>query len=226
MKTVSMSGSLRENVGKKDAKKHRREGNIPCVLYGGKEQIHFTLSEKDFSRIIFTPEVFILSLSINDKQYTTILQDVQYHPVTDVVLHVDFLEVIPGKPVIIGLPVKFKGNPPGVLKGGRLQKRRLKLIAKGLIEDLPDFIEVDISGLDLNENVKVGDISMKGLEFLDPATSEIVGVKTSRGAGMAEEEEEVEEAVEGAEGGEEGEGAEAKDGGESPQEEGGDKAAE
>jgi large subunit ribosomal protein L25 len=182
------------------------------------------LSDKDFSHIIFTPEVFILNLSIDNKQYTTILQDVQYHPVTDVVLHVDFLEVLPGKPVVIGLPVKFVGNAPGVLKGGRLQKRRLKLIARGQVEDLPDFIEVDISGLDLNENVKVGDITLKGIEFLDPASSEIVGVKTSRGAGMAEEEEEVEEAVEGAEG-EEGEGAEAKEGDESPKEEGGAETA-
>ena len=108
MKTVSLSGSLRENVGKKDAKKNRREGKVPCVLYGGKEQIHFQMEEKAFTKIVFTPEVFIINISIGDKQYQAILQDIQYHPVTDVILHADFLEILPGKHISIGVPVKLK----------------------------------------------------------------------------------------------------------------------
>ena len=139
MKTVSMSGSPRENVGKKDAKKARREGRVPCVLYGGKEQIHFSLLEKDFVKIIFTPEVYILNIGIDGNQYTAILQDIQYHPVTDSILHADFLELTPGKPVVIGIPVKFTGDPPGVLLGGRLRKKIRKLIVKGMVDDLPEY---------------------------------------------------------------------------------------
>ncbi len=209
MKTVSLSGSPRENVGKKDAKKHRREGKIPCVLYGGKEQVHFTIPEKEFSKIIFTPEVYILKISINGSEYQAILQDVQYHPVSDVVLHADFLEVIPGKPVVIGVPVKVTGNAPGVIKGGKLRKKLRKLLVKGLVEDLPEVIEISISKLDLNDNVKVRDLSLPNLEFMNHPNSEILGVKTARGAGMDEPEEEEEEG-EGAEGGEEGAPAEGE----------------
>jgi large subunit ribosomal protein L25 len=201
MKTVSMSGSLRENVGKKDAKKARREGKIPCVLYGGKEQVHFTLGEKEFSKIIFTPEVFVLNISINGTSYKAILQDVQYHPVTDVILHVDLLQVIDGKPVIIGVPVIFTGTAPGILKGGRLRKRLNKLLVKGLVDDLPEHIEISISDLDLNDSIKVKDITFANLEFMESPGTEIVGVKTARGAGMGDEpEEEEEEGVEAAEG--------------------------
>lgn len=201
-----MSGSPRENVGKKDAKKNRREGKIPCVLYGGKEQVHFTIPDREFSKIIFTPEVYILKLDVNGTEYQAILQDVQYHPVTDVVLHADFLELIPGKPVIIGVPVVLTGSAPGVIKGGKLRKKLRKLIVKGLVDDLPEKIEISVSKLDLNDNVKVKDLSFANLELMDHPNSEIVGVKTSRGAGMDEPEEE--EEAEGAEGEEGAEGAE------------------
>ncbi len=208
MKTVSMSGSLRENVGKKDAKKHRREGKIPCVLYGGEKQIHFTVEDKDFEKIIFTPEVYIINLNIDGKDITAILQDVQYHPVTDSVLHADFLEVLKGKPVTIGVPVKLEGTAPGVIKGGKLRKKMRKLIVRGLVDDLPEFIMLSISKLDLNDNIKVRDVSIPKLELLDNPAGEIVGVKTGRGAGMDEPEEEEEEGEEGAEEGAEGEGGE------------------
>ncbi len=208
MKTVSMSGSLRENVGKKDAKKHRREGKIPCVLYGGEKQIHFTVEDKDFEKIIFTPEVYIINLNIDGKDITAILQDVQYHPVTDSVLHADFLEVLKGKPVTIGVPVKLEGTAPGVIKGGKLRKKMRKLIVRGLVDDLPEFIMLSVSKLDLNDNIKVRDVSIPKLELLDNPAGEIVGVKTGRGAGMDEPEEEEEEGEEGAEEGAEGEGGE------------------
>jgi large subunit ribosomal protein L25 len=220
MKTVSMSGSPRENVGKKDAKKNRREGKVPCVLYGGKEQVHFTLPEKEFSKIIFTPEVYILKITIDGTEYQAMLQDVQYHPVTDVTLHADFLQLLPGKPVVIGIPIKLTGNAPGVIKGGRLVSKLRKLVVKGLVEDLPEVIEISISKLDLNDSVKVRDLSLANLELMDNSNSEIVGVKTARGAGMGDETEEEEE-VEGAEGEEgsttDGEGSkeESSEGGDS-----------
>lgn len=203
-----MSGSPRENVGKKDAKKNRREGKVPCVLYGGKEQVHFTVSDKEFSKIIFTPEVYIINLNINGNEYQAILQDVQYHPVTDVVLHADFLQVIKGKPVIIGVPVTLTGNAPGVIKGGKLRKKLRKLVVKGQVEDLPEEIQISVSKLDLNDSVKVRDLSFANLELMDHPNAEIVGVKTARGAGMEEPEEEEGEEVEGAEGTpDEGEGS-------------------
>jgi large subunit ribosomal protein L25 len=190
MKSVSMSGSLRGNVGKKDAKKQRREEKVPCVLYGGKEQIHFTVDVADFKKIIFTPEVYLIKLNINGNEFDAILQDVQYHPVTDSVLHADFLQVIPGKPVVIGIPLEFEGVAPGVLKGGRLVKKVRKLKVKGLIEEMPDKIKISISKLDIGDSTRVKDVIFGNLEFLDTPNAEIVGVKTARTVVAAADEEE------------------------------------
>jgi large subunit ribosomal protein L25 len=180
MKTVSLSGSLRENVGKKDAKKNRREGFIPCVMYGGKEQVHFLAEEKGFKKIIFTPEVCIVALNVGGKEYFTILQDVQYHPVTDSILHVDFLEIIPEKPVTIAVPVKTHGTPQGVLKGGKLISKTRKLKIKALMQHLPDFIEIDITALEIGDSVRVGDVKQENITLLDPPSYVIVGVRTAR----------------------------------------------
>jgi large subunit ribosomal protein L25 len=208
MKTVSMSGSRRENVGKKDAKMNRKLGKVPCVLYGGKEQIHFIADEKDFVKIIFTPEVFIIKLSIDSKEYNVVLQDVQYHPVTDKILHVDFFEILSGKPVIIGLPVIIEGNATGVLKGGQLAKKIRKLKVKALVEHLPDNIVLDITNLEIGDSIRVKDVSKENLEFLDIPNAEIVGVKVTRIV------ETIEEVGEEAEKGEEGDTKEATEGAE------------
>jgi len=215
MKQVSLSGSLRENVGKKDTKKQRKEGKVPCVLYGGKEQIHFTVPELGFKKLIFTPEVFLVKLDVNGTEYTVVLQDVQYHPVTDRMLHADFLEVIPGNPLVVGIPVNLEGTSPGVMSGGKMIKKMHKIRVKGLIEEMPDYIVVDISELEIGGSVKIRDIEIDKLSLLDPANSVIVRVKTARTVeeieGVIEEEEE-EEGVEGEEGEGEGEG----EGGETP----------
>ncbi|NOX46293.1 MAG: 50S ribosomal protein L25/general stress protein Ctc [Chlorobi bacterium] len=211
MKTVSLSGSLRENVGKKDAKKHRREGKVVCVLYGGKEQIHFTIDEMAFSKIIFTPEVFLINLQLDGKEYSAILQDIQYHPVNDKVLHADFLEIFEDKAVTIGVPVKFEGVAPGILAGGKLFKKIRKLKVNGLVKDLPDFITINIDKLDIGSSVRVRDVVNEELEFLDTPNAVIVMVKTARGAAEDEEEEEG-EGEEGAEGAE-GESKEGEDSG-------------
>lgn len=205
MKTVSLSGSLRESVGKKDAKKHRREGNIPCVLYGGKEQVAFVLSEQDFNKLIFTAEVFLVDIDIAGKKHHAILQDVQYHPVTDKVLHADFLEVTEKKPITIKVPVEFFGNVPGVMAGGRLIKKMRKVIVKGLASDMPDAIKVDMSGLNIGDNIKIKDLKSDNLTFLDHENAVVVLVKTARGIEEIEGEEEEEEGEEGAEAAEGGE---------------------
>jgi large subunit ribosomal protein L25 len=192
MKTVSLSGSLRENVGKKDAKMHRKEFKVPCVMYGGKEQIHFVADEKALMKIMHTPIAYIFELSVDGKKHSTIVQDVQYHPVTDRMLHVDFMQIIPEKPVIIGVPIKVIGVAPGVLRGGRLIKKMRKLVIKALVQHLPDEITVSIDGLEIADSVKVSDMVLENVTFLDPASSVIVGVRTARSV--------VEDAVPGAEG--------------------------
>ena len=201
-----MSGSPRENVGKKDARRNRKEGRVPCVIYGGKEQLHFTMDEKEFGKLIFTPETFLVKLSIGEKEYAAVLQDVQYHPVSDVVLHADFLEVMEDKPIVTALPLQFIGTPKGVLRGGRLIKKFRKLKVKGMLKDLPDLIEIEITKLNIGQSVLVRDMKRDNITFLDPENAVIVGVKTARTVAVAdEEEEEAEGGAEGAEGSAEGE---------------------
>lgn len=182
MKKVSISGALRAHVGKKDAKKHRREGNVPCVLYGGDKQIHFVGSEKDFGKIIFTPEAYLINLLIDGITYEAILQDVQYHPVTDRILHMDFLLVKEDKPVSIAVPVRFTGTSKGVLRGGKLTKKYRKLLIKALPAHLPDEVVVDITELNIAQVIKVSDLKMENVEFLDVPTSVVATIKATRGA--------------------------------------------
>jgi len=218
MKTVSLSGSPRENVGKKDAKSLRRKGLVPCVAYGGTEQLHFFLDERDFNKILFTPETYIISLKVGDKEVKTLLQDVQYHPVTDKILHADFMEFDDSKPVKTAIPVKTFGTSVGVLKGGALKLVMRKLVVKALASDIPDYVEIDISKIDIGDAVKVKDHSIAGLEFMDRPNNVVATVKVTRVKVDIEEE--------GEEGEGEGEGGEgAAEGGEKPAE-GGEAAAE
>ena len=175
-----MSGSLRENVGKKDARKNRADGKIPCVLYGGKEEVHFVVDEKDFGPVIFTPYIHLINLTVDKQQYKTILKEVQYHPVTDEILHVDFLELIAGKPIVVSLPIRIQGSSKGVLRGGRMVKKFRKLKVKALPEHLPDEILIDITELDINDMIKVGDIKIDHVQMLDIATSTVVSIASTR----------------------------------------------
>lgn len=206
MKTVSLSGTPRAYVGKKDAKKQRREGKIPCVMYGGEKQIHFTIEENKFNKIIFTPDVYAIKLNLDGKEFDAILQDIQYHPVQDHVLHADFLEVIPGKPVKVAIPIKTVGNAPGVIAGGVLFLKMKKLLLEGLLENIPEIIEVDISKLKIGDSILVKDLSIENINILSIANEAVATVKTARAAMMSvpeeDEEEEGEEGVEGAEGSE------------------------
>ena len=190
MKTVSLSGSLRENVGKKDAKMLRNAGKVPCVLYGGAEQVHFTTEAANFKPILFTPETYLINIEIGKNTYQAILQDIQYHPVGDHVLHADFLLVRENKAVAVQLPVKTVGTSPGVIRGGKLKVKLTKVKVKGLVKQLPDFIELNISKLNIGQSIKVRDMKLDGVTFLDPASAVIVDVKAARGLTLAEEEEE------------------------------------
>ncbi|MCL2247439.1 MAG: 50S ribosomal protein L25 [Lentimicrobiaceae bacterium] len=180
MKSVSISGSPRENVGKKDAKAQRANGLIPCVVYGGKEQLQFVVEETQFSHLLFTPEVKYVDLDVAGKKFEAVVQATQWHPVTDQLLHVDFLEVTEGKSVTIGLPIKITGTSPGVLRGGKMVKKMRKLTVKGLLKDIPEEITVDISNLDINDMIKVGDVSVPNLSFMENSGTIIVSVVSTR----------------------------------------------
>lgn len=153
---------------------------MPCVLYGGKEQLHFTLEEKTFNQVIFTPDVFVVKLDINGKNYDSILQDVQYHPVTDYVLHADFLELRPGKPISVALPIHLKGVSKGVLQGGKLMKKKRKLKVHGLVEHIPESIDIDITELNVGQSLRVEDFSLPNLHLMDAPRDMVVTIASTR----------------------------------------------
>ncbi|MCK5857403.1 MAG: 50S ribosomal protein L25/general stress protein Ctc [Bacteroidales bacterium] len=202
MKTVSMSGSLRENVGKKDAKKTRNSGFIPSVIYGGKEQLHIAIPVRDFRALIFSHEIAFVKIEVEGKEINAILQDIQYHPVSDNIMHADFLELIDGKEIVMGVPVTTTGIAPGILEGGKLQTKLRKLKLKALPENLPETITLDISDLNIGNSIKVKEVEVPNAVLLDAANAVVVAVKVTRAAaseGLDEEGEEL-EGAEGAEG--------------------------
>ena len=193
MKSVSISGSLRENVGKKDARAQRNQGMIPCVIYGGKDQKMFVVDERQFKNLIYTPEVRYAEVNIDGDVRKAIVQETQFHAITDKVMHVDFLEVVDGKPITIEIPLKITGTSPGVLKGGLLKKRVRKLKVRGLLENIPEEIMSDISNLEINDMTKIGDVHIDNLEIVDNPNKVIIQVVPTRGSAAAATEESTEE---------------------------------
>ena len=180
MKSVSISGSPRVNVGKTDATALRNAKQVPCVLYGGKEQVHFSVLEADFKNLIYTPSVNTVNLDIAGKKYNAILQEAQFHSVKDNLLHVDFLEIVAGKPVTMNIPVRTTGTSPGVRNGGKLNKKLKTLRVKGLVEKMPDTIDVAIDNLEIGQGVRVSDIKLDGLTFLNAQNITVVSVQITR----------------------------------------------
>ena len=203
MKTLAISVKSRENVGKSNTRALRNQGNVPCVLYGGEKQVTFYAHENDFRKLVYTADTFVVELDINGSKTRAIMQDIQFHPVTDKILHIDFLEVFDRKPVTVSLPVILEGVAIGVRNGGNLMFRRPKIITKGLVANLPDAITINIEDLKIGMFIYIKDIEVDNVEFLAPESSVVVGVKTARSAI-----EEVEEGAEGVEGAEGAEGAE------------------
>ena len=209
MKSLAISAMKRENVGKSNSKALRNQGNIPCVLYGGEKQVTFYAHENDFRKLVYTPNTFLIELDVDGNKTKAVMQDIQFHPVTEKILHIDFLEVFESKPVTVSLPVILNGIAIGVRNGGNLLFRRPKIITKGLVANLPDAINIDIEHLTIGMFVYIKDISIEGCQFLAPPNSVVVGVKTARAAIEDEIEAEEGEAEEGE--AEEGEGEAKKD---------------
>ena len=180
MKSVTLSGSLRANVGKVDAKAIREKGNVPCVIYGGTEQIHFEADIRAFKPVIFTPNAHIVEINLDGKVYKTVLQDAQYHKINDKLIHADFLEIIEGKPVTANIPVVLTGQSEGVKKGGKLVLKLRKLKARGLANELPDSIDISIDKLDIGDSIAVSDIEIKGVTLLNAKNVSVVSVQTTR----------------------------------------------
>ena len=206
MKTLAINVKERGNVGKTNTRALRNQGNVPCVLYGGEKQVTFYAHENDFRKLVYTPDTFVVELNIDGTVTKAIMQDIQFHPVTDKILHIDFLEVFDNKAITVSIPVNLNGTAIGVKNGGNLMFRRSKIITKGLVANLPNSIELNIEHLNIGMFTYIKDITIEGCELVAPGNSVVVGVKTARAAVEEEVEEEVEE---GAEGDAPAEGAEA-----------------
>jgi len=187
MKTIEIIGYRRANLGKNDAQKIREEGNVPCVLYGGNEQIHFYSPVILFRDLIYTNEAHFVHLNIEGEECQAIMQEVQFHPVSELILHVDFLRISEDRKIKMDIPTRLVGQSPGVAKGGALVRKRASLKVVAFAKDMPDHIDVDCSALDFHHSVKVGDMKLPNLEFADPKQASIAVVEVPRAAKLAEE---------------------------------------
>lgn len=180
MKKIEIVGYQRANLGRTESQAIRAEGNIPCVLYGGQEQVHFFAPTILFRDLLYTPNVYEVTLNIEGTEYRAVLQEAQFHPVSDILLHVDFLQVADDKPIKLAVPVRLVGTAPGVQKGGKLVTRVRKLRVKGTIANIPDFIDVDVSNLDLGKSVRVGQIPVHNIEMLEEASNPVASIEIPR----------------------------------------------
>ena len=211
MKSIEIKSSKREKIGKGDSKSLRKNGSVPCVLYGGKETIHFSATEISFKNLVYTAAAHTVSLDFGDKKINAILQDIQFHPVSDRIIHADFYEIHEDKDITMDIPVIISGSAPGVLNdGGMLSRNKRKIRIKAIPSNLPDSIDIDISSMELGDKVTMADIQSDKYEILHPENTVVCQVRTSRASMIIEEpvlEVEGEEGVEGAEGAEGVEGA-------------------
>jgi large subunit ribosomal protein L25 len=216
MKVIALKGDLRESTGKSESKKLRKEGKVPCVVYGTSDNQHFSVYQADFKNLVYTPNTYLVKLNVGGYAKLAKIQDLQYHPVTEDIIHADFYEIDPQNPVKVPIPVKIEGVAPGVRAGGRLQLKIKKLMVSGLVQDLPEFIVVNIDKLEIGKSVKVKDLRVNNLELLDSGSNSIVSCVVTRAGKSAASDEEEGAEEEGAEGSEGTEGSEGAEGGEKP----------
>ncbi len=219
MKSIQIQGSIREEVGKKSTHELRKKGHVPCVLYREGKSIHFEAPEKNFFNLVYSPDVYLVSLDLDGTEYKAVMQDIQFHPVRDDIQHIDFYQVIEKHPFWMRIPVRFEGVPAGVTEGGKEIIKSRKLIIKALPKDMPDEIKLDVTGLNIGDSIRVADLSYENLEIIDDPNQVLILVKSPRGgAAFALPEEEAAEGEEGAEAAEEGAEAAEEGGGEEAEE--------
>jgi len=188
MKTIAISGSPRENVGKRDAKELRYEGKVPAVLYGGKEQKHFSVVSTDLKEAIYTPEANFLEITIDGVATKAIIKELQFHPLTDLLLHVDFIQLFDEKEILMEIPVKLTGTSPGVKMGGKLVQKLRKLRVKALPANMPQTVEVSIAKLEVGNLFRVRDLEKGNYLVTNTPEDTIVSVGMSRALKQAENE--------------------------------------
>ncbi len=189
MKQISLNGTSRTETGKKAAKQFRQNGEVPCVIYGQEKGENglpvaksFTISYKELSKVIFTPHIYLIDLTIDGVDHKAILKEVQFHPVKDTILHVDFYEVHAEKPIVMAVPIATQGLAEGVRAGGRLTTQVRKLKVRALYEQIPEKLNIDVTNLGLGKTIKVGDLHFEGLELVTPKEVVVVAVKMTRAA--------------------------------------------
>jgi large subunit ribosomal protein L25 len=180
MKSLTIAGSRRTDMTKSGMKKLRSEGNIPCVIYGGKEPVHFAAPVLSFRKLVYTPEVFTVQVQVEGQEFNAIMRDIQFHPVNDSILHIDFLEFKQDAPVTIDIPVHIQGNSEGVKQGGRLITKVRKVKVRALPSNLPDSITLTVDNLLIGDSIRIGDLKQDGVTFLDSPNNIIVGVRVTR----------------------------------------------
>ena len=180
MKTLQINATKREGFGKKSAKAYRREGLIPCVIYGGGEEVAFNVDTKAVKPLIYSPNSYIVEINIDGKVEKAVMREVQFHPVREQILHIDFYRVQEGKPVAIDVPVRLTGNSEGVKAGGKLVLSKRKIRVSGMIENLPDELVIDITSLGVGKSIFVGDLQYENLAMLTPATTAVCAVRVTR----------------------------------------------
>lgn len=182
MKVFDLKGTVRTGLGKKATKADRTGDNVPCVLYGGAENVHFTSTVSDLRKLIYTPDVFIVNLDVDGKTCKAIMKALQFHPVSDKVLHIDFLEVSETKPIVVEIPVQLNGLAEGVKAGGKLALEMRKLRVKGMYTNFPEKINIDVTNLGLGKTIQVGTLTLDNLEILNAKNAVVCQVKLTRAA--------------------------------------------
>ncbi len=191
MKSITIKGSERESVGKKSTKALRNAGLVPCVVYGGDKPLHFSAEELAFRDLVYTPNAHTVAIELeNGTMLNAVMQDIQFHPVTDSIMHIDFYQLFADKPVTMNIPVRLQGSSPGVRNGGRLLFRKRKLAIKALPDKLPDFFDIDISKLKIGQNIAVDSLLNDDFTILHPDNTTVVQVKMARTAVVIDDEEE------------------------------------
>lgn len=198
MDSIAIKGTVRTDLGTKYAKHLRREGQVPCVVYGGEETIHFSAPTLSFRDLVYTSTVHIAKIELDGKEVEAVMQDIQFDPVTDAITHIDFIQLVEGKPVTVNAPVRLNGNARGVRNGGKLKHFMRYLRVKALPENIPASIELDIADLRIGQTIRVSSVEAKGFEILSAANAVIVTIKTARNA--VDEDEDEDEGAEGEEG--------------------------
>ncbi len=180
MKTFDLKGYLRTDLGKKASDELRKKELVPCVLYGGGENVHFYTSVLALKNLVYTPNVYIVNIDIEGKKYRAVMREIQFHPVTDKILHIDFYQIFDDKPVVIDIPIKIIGNSVGVKRGGKLKIAKRYLKVKALPNYLPDVLEINVDDLDIGQHIRVGKLNFENLTIINKPNELVVSVLTTR----------------------------------------------